>query len=39
MYDAGSILKVFIKEAPKLFGVECMDGGDYVIGKDYSDVH
>jgi len=35
----GEILKESFKEAPKLFGVECMDGGDYVIGKDYSDVH
>ena len=35
----GEILQQSFKEAPKLFGVECMDGGDYVIGKDYSDVH
>lgn len=35
----GEILQQSFKEAPKLFDVECMDGGDYVIGKDYSDVH
>ena len=35
----GEILQESFREAPKMFGVECMDGGDYVIGGDYSDVH
>ena len=35
----GQILKDSFKEAPKWFGVECMDGGDYVIGTSYADVH
>ena len=35
----GEILQESFKEAPKTFGVECMDGGDYVIGKSYAEVH
>lgn len=35
----GEILKASFKEAPKMFGVEMMDGGDYVIGSSYADVH
>lgn len=35
----GEILKDSFKEAPKWFGVECMDGGDYVVGRSYADVH
>ena len=35
----GEILQESFREAPKWFGVECMDGGDYVIGKSYAEVH
>ena len=35
----GEILQESFKEAPKAFGVDCMDGGDYVIGDSYADVH
>ena len=35
----GEILKEAYKEAPKMFGVECMDGGDYAIGDSYASVH
>ena len=35
----GAILKESFAEGPKWFGIECMDGGDYVIGKSYADVH
>lgn len=35
----GEILKESFAEAPKWFGVECMDGGDYIIGESYADVH
>ena len=35
----GQILKDSFKEAPKMFGITCMDGGDYVIGNSYADVH
>ena len=35
----GQILKDSFKEAPKWFGVECMDGGDAIIGTTYADVH
>ena len=35
----GEILKESFKEAPKAFGIECMDGGDYIIGESYADVH
>ena len=35
----GEILQESFREAPKWFGVECMDGGDYVIGDSYADVH
>lgn len=35
----GEILKESFREAPKMFGVTCMDGGDYVVGSSYADVH
>ena len=35
----GEILQEAFREAPKMFGVTCMDGGDYVIGSSYADVH
>lgn len=35
----GEILKESFAEAPKWFGVECMDGGDYIVGESYADVH
>jgi len=35
----GEILKESFKEAPKQFGIDCMDGGDYVKGTSYADVH
>ena len=35
----GRILSDSFREAPKKFGIECMDGGDYIIGKNYSEVH
>jgi DNA polymerase I-like protein with 3'-5' exonuclease and polymerase domains len=35
----GEILKESFAEAPKWFGVECMDGGDYIVGTSYADVH
>ena len=35
----GEILQESFREAPKTFGIECMDGGSPVTGRDYSDVH
>ena len=35
----GEILQEAFREAPKIFGVNCMDGGDPVIGRSYADVH
>lgn len=35
----GEILKEAFQEAPKTFGIECMEGGNYVIGESYADVH
>lgn len=35
----GEILQESFKIAPQTFNVECMDGGDYVIGESYADVH
>ena len=35
----GEILKESFREAPKMFGITCMDGGDYVKGNSYADVH
>ena len=35
----GEILKESFAAGPELFGVTCMDGGDYVIGASYADVH
>ena len=35
----GEILQESFREAPKDFGVTIMDGGDYVIGQSYADVH
>ena len=35
----GEILQESFREAPKSFGVTIMDGGDYVKGSSYADVH
>ena len=35
----GEILQESFKEAPKIFNVTIMDGGDYVKGESYADVH
>ena len=35
----GHILQEAFDEGPRQFGVECMDGGDPVIGDSYADVH
>lgn len=35
----GEILQESFREAPKMFNVTCMDGGDYVKGQSYADVH
>ena len=35
----GEILQRSFKEAPAWFGVECMDGGEAVIGDNYAAVH
>ena len=35
----GEILKEAYTEAPKWFGVECMDGGDPEFGETYAAVH
>lgn len=35
----GEILTESFREAPKLFDVQTMDGGDYVMGNSYADVH
>ena len=35
----GEILKEAFTEGPKTFGVDIMEGGDYVIGESYADVH
>ena len=35
----GEILKESFAEGPKIFSVECMDGGDPCIGTSYADVH
>ena len=35
----GEILQEAFREAPKWFNVECMDGGNYVKGQSYADVH
>ena len=35
----GQILKESFAEGPKLFGIECMDGGDPCFGGSYADVH
>ena len=35
----GEILSESFREAPKEFGVMCMDGGDYVVGRSYAEVH
>ena len=35
----GEILQEAFREAPKAFNVTCMDGGDYVKGESYADVH
>ena len=35
----GEILQESFKKGPEMFGVTCMEGGDYVIGNSYADVH
>jgi DNA polymerase-1 len=35
----GEILTESFTAGPELFGVTCMDGGSYVIGESYADVH
>ena len=35
----GEILQASFKEGPEEFGITCMDGGDFVIGDSYADVH
>ena len=35
----GEILQEAFREAPKEFKVTCMDGGDYIIGDTYADIH
>jgi hypothetical protein len=35
----GEILTESFAAGPEMFGVTCMDGGDYVIGESYADVH
>ena len=35
----GQILTESFREAPKLFGIKCMDGGDYQVGDNYSIIH
>ena len=35
----GEILQESFAEGPKMFGIECMDGGDPIIGGSYADVH
>ena len=38
-HRVGQILKESFEEAPKEYGVMCMEGGDYCIGESYADVH
>ena len=35
----GEILQESFKKGPEMFGVTCMEGGNYVIGSSYADVH
>ena len=35
----GEILRASFSEAPSWFGVDCMDGGDAVVGDNYAEVH
>ncbi len=35
----GKILQESFREAPKWFNINCMDGGDYVKGETYADIH
>lgn len=35
----GEILQESFKIAPMMFGINCMDGGDYIKGTSYADVH
>jgi hypothetical protein len=37
--QVGRILQEAFKEAPKWFNINCMDGGDYVKGETYADIH
>ena len=35
----GKVLEESFKEAPRNYGVETMEGGDYCVGSSYADVH
>jgi len=35
----GEILQESFEQGPKMFNVNTMDGGDYIIGESYADVH
>ena len=35
----GEILQESFKEGPKIFGIDCMDGGAPMVGKNYAAVH
>ena len=37
--QVGRILQESFKEAPKWFNIDCMDGGNYVKGNTYADIH
>jgi len=36
---AAPLISAGFREGPKIFGVECMDGGEPAIGRTYADVH
>ena len=38
-HRVGEILSESFREGPKLFGINCMDGGDYQVGNNYSVIH
>ncbi len=35
----GEILQESFKEGPKMFGIECMDGGNPMFGDNYAEIH
>ena len=37
--EVGKILQDAFTEAPKWFNINCMNGGDYVKGETYADIH